>query len=104
MSRLFEALEALPREGKSNEWYTPSKYIETAREVLGSIDLDPASCELANRTVKADKYYTKEDDGLSKEWHGNVWLNPPYGKINPIPGSTKSYQRIFVEKLLREYK
>jgi DNA N-6-adenine-methyltransferase (Dam) len=103
MSRLFEVLEELPQPQKSNEWYTPSKYIEAAREVMGSIDLDPASCELANKTVKATKYYTKEEDGLSKEWHGRVWLNPPYGKINPIPGSTKSYQRIFVEKLLREY-
>jgi hypothetical protein len=66
---------------KSNEWYTPSKYIEAARQVMGSIDLVPASCELANRTVKAARYYTKEDNGLALPWYGNVWLNPPYTQV-----------------------
>lgn len=61
-----------------NEWYTPTEYIEAARKVMGSIDLDPASCEVANRIVKAKQYYTIEDDGLSKPWLGNIWLNPPY--------------------------
>ena len=63
-----------------NEWYTPSAFIEAARKVLGNIDLDPASCEIANQTVLAEKFYTKEDDGLSKSWHGNVWINPPYAQ------------------------
>ncbi len=61
------------------EWYTPSNIIESARLVMGSIDCDPASCPVANVTVRADEFFTKEDDGLSKKWHGNVWLNPPYG-------------------------
>lgn len=61
-----------------NEWYTPSEYIEAARSVLGSIDLDPASCLYAQMTVKATKFYSKADDGLSKSWLGNIWLNPPY--------------------------
>lgn len=63
-----------------NEWYTPKYLIDAAKKVMGSIDLDPASCEIANQIVNATRYYTINDDGLSKEWFGNVWLNPPYSQ------------------------
>lgn len=63
---------------KDDEWYTPPKYIEAAREVLGTIDLDPASNDFANQTVKASTYFTEEINGLEQEWFGNVWMNPPY--------------------------
>lgn len=63
-----------------NEWYTPPEYIEAAREAMGSIDLDPASCETAQANVLAKRYFDIEDNGLDKPWTGNVWLNPPYGK------------------------
>lgn len=63
-----------------NEWYTPPEIISAVRIVLGEIDLDPASSDIANRIVKAKRYYTKENDGLSKEWSGRIFLNPPYSQ------------------------
>jgi phage N-6-adenine-methyltransferase len=60
------------------EWYTPAQYIDAARKVMGSIDLDPATSDFAQKTVAAKKHYTVEDDGLSQDWSGNVWLNPPF--------------------------
>jgi ParB family chromosome partitioning protein len=62
------------------EWYTPRSIIELARKVLGQIDLDPASCETANKVVKATRYFTEEDDGLVQEWKGRIWLNPPFDR------------------------
>lgn len=91
---------------KSNEWYTPVKYIEAAREVLGSIDLDPASCALANQTVKATTYYSLEDDGLTKAWRGSVWMNPPFGRKDAAAngfGGGKTIMGIFIRKLIDEY-
>jgi DNA N-6-adenine-methyltransferase (Dam). len=64
----------------NNEWYTPQKYIEMARTVLEYIDLDPASSKIANEIVKADNYFTAEENGLSQVWYGKVWMNPPYSK------------------------
>lgn len=64
--------------GATSEWYTPARYIEAARAAMGGIDLDPASCAEANRVVQAAAYFDRSADGLSREWWGRVWLNPPY--------------------------
>lgn len=66
---------------QDDEWYTPAKYIELAREVMGTIDLDPASNDFANETVRANTFFTEEMNGLEQGWFGNVWLNPPYSSV-----------------------
>lgn len=77
-----------------NDWYTPEDYIEAAKSVLGEIDLDPATSEVAQKIVGAKRYYTKEIDGLDKAWKGRVWMNPPYS-MPEIKG--------FAEKLVSEF-
>src|SRR5229473_6358844 len=62
----------------SDEWYTPANILDAVRDVLGTIDLDPASCPEAQATVQATRYFTIEDDGLKQEWRGRVWLNGPF--------------------------
>jgi hypothetical protein len=61
------------------EYYTDPRIVDAARELMGSITLDPASCLHANLFhVGAQDFYTKEQDGLSRSWFGNVWLNHPF--------------------------
>lgn len=79
----------------SDEWYTPQHIIDVARSVMGSIDVDPASCEIAQSVVNATTYYTAKQNGLLYDWCGNVWLNPPY-----------SYRIVetFVDVFIRQHK
>lgn len=66
---------------ESNEWYTPEQYLEAVREMFGGvIDVDPASCDVANERVKATRWIGLPRDGLKEPWGGGRgWLNPPYG-------------------------
>ena len=74
------------------EYYTP-QIILAARAVLGEIDLDPASCELANKVVRARHFYDKHQDGKTRHWIGRVFCNPPYDSLNI---------RAFTEQFIRE--
>lgn len=64
----------------NDEWYTPEYIVEAARRTMGSITTDPASCDLANKVVKAQIFHSKENDGLTMSWDGSVFLNPPYSR------------------------
>jgi len=68
------------RDEYASELYTKSGIISTIRSYFGGvIELDPASCAVANRTVRARRYLTKEMDGLKQEWSANrIFVNPPF--------------------------
>lgn len=66
---------------RNDEWYTPPEYIESARWVMEGIDLDPASNEVANQTVRATEFYSIENSAFTHEWEGRVWMNPPYSRV-----------------------
>ena len=58
-----------------HDWITPRHIVEA----VGPFDLDP--CQSLNQPWQcAANGYTENDDGLSKEWNGIVWMNPPYGR------------------------
>lgn len=59
---------------QKDEWLSPPQIIKS----LGPFDLDPCA-PIKRPWDMAKRHYTKEDNGLVKEWHGRVWLNPPYG-------------------------
>lgn len=97
MNTLFD-IQGVPPD-TSNEWYTPAQYVNAAREVMGSIELDPASCTVANQIVKAERYYTQEQNGLVQNWKScSIWLNPPFGSTNG-----KSNMAMWTAKLIEEY-
>jgi len=95
---VYQPMAATVYSHRSVEYYTPVEILEAARTVLGSFDLDPASCEEAQRNVRATTFYSLEDNGLSRPWRGRVWLNPPYGKTNG-----RSNQEIWAQRLVSEY-
>ena len=79
-----------------DEWMTDPTWIELIRTSMKSIDFDPCSNIVAQQYVKAKTFcvhpsqYKVTDvikcdileDGLSQQWKGNVFCNPPYSKGN----------------------
>ena len=64
----------------TDDHYTP-KWVFDLLDI--EFDIDVASPPGGIPYIKAKKYYTKEDDGLTAPWHGLVWCNPPYSDILP---------------------
>lgn len=62
-------------------WLTPSHIIDDARAVMGGIELDPASCQVANDVIGAERFFDEAQDGLAQSWAcESLWCNPPYSK------------------------
>ena len=76
----FETAAHVVQNTGEYEWYTPAEYVEAARAVLGAIDLDPASTDVANHVIKAAQIFSAKENGLDQRWDGRVWMNPPYSQ------------------------
>lgn len=62
---------------KTNEWSTPQDFFDTLNKEF-HFTLDPCATK---ETAKCEKFYTEEDNGLSKNWDNEiVFCNPPYGR------------------------
>lgn len=62
---------------KTDQWETPQEFFEELDKEF-HFNLDPCADE---QNHKCEKYFTKEDNGLSKDWEGyRVFCNPPYGR------------------------
>jgi site-specific DNA-methyltransferase (adenine-specific) len=63
---------------RTDEWATPAATYAALDAEFGGFNLDPCS---TNENARCKKHYTKEDDGLTKDWSGHrVFVNPPYGR------------------------
>lgn len=58
------------------DWATPQAFFDKVNARFG-FTLDAAAYP---HNAKCDRYYTEEDDALTKDWDGVVWCNPPYGR------------------------
>lgn len=99
------------------DYVSPPDVIGTTTAFFsGSIDLDPASSDLANTIVDAARYFTFLENGLTQEWRAKtVYLYPPrdFLEHNDQPKDTrlfvkktrfkKSAQRVWLELALRKY-
>jgi ParB family chromosome partitioning protein len=87
--------QLINQDSGNTEYYTDAAIVESARRVLGGIDLDPASSAVANKVVKATRFYSIGDDGLKQHWNGKVWMNHPF---------QKGLNHLWIQKLVESFK
>lgn len=61
---------------RTDEWATPW-YLFDVFNRRYQLDLDVCADQT---NTKCLKFYSRQDDSLSKPWTGNCWMNPPYGR------------------------
>lgn len=66
----------------TDEWKTPPEVIAKVLRAFPRIDLDPCAEGGSAKNVPAARHYTAEDDGLSRDWQGRVFANPPYSRVD----------------------
>lgn len=76
-----------PADWTSDDWATPPEIVQSFVDEFGAFDLDV--CARVD-TAKAEQFFTRADDGLSRDWFGRAWMNPPFS--NPAPWLKKAIE------------
>lgn len=78
---IHQTLFTMEQENESsNDHYTPKWVFD----LLGlTFDIDVAAPPNGVIWIPCKKFYTQKDDGLSQDWNGTVWCNPPFSNIEP---------------------
>jgi hypothetical protein len=88
---------------KSSEWYTPLWLVHKIQQVIGPIGLDPCSSATANKRIRANAYWTEQDNSLGFIWENqinspiSIYLNPP--SKGKLPGN-RSWAGAYWAKLM----
>jgi phage N-6-adenine-methyltransferase len=61
---------------ETDEWSTPRETFRQLDAEFGPFTLDVCA---TSENAKCERFYTREEDGLSQPWAGRIWMNPPYG-------------------------
>lgn len=85
MAQLNKALFSSAKE----DWETPQDFFDALDREF-HFDLDPCADDT---NAKCADYYTKEQNGLLKDWGGRcVFCNPPYGRTSTGEWIKKCYE------------
>lgn len=78
-------------------WQTPQQILIRSEQVLGRIDLDPCSSELANKKIQARLFFDRESDGIRQIWPErptSVFCNPPLSPFLKIPRDEQFWDKL----------
>ncbi len=76
-----DTLFPMPQTARTSDDYWTPKWVFDALGI--TFDLDVACPPEGPAHTPCRAYYTQETNGLASPWHGNVWMNPPYGNASP---------------------
>jgi len=78
---------------ENDERHTLASTFDPLDRAHGPFTLDAAA---TRKNAKAKFYFTKEQNGLRLHWFGNVWVNPPYSRLDLWVA--KAFDEVFVLK------
>lgn len=104
----MNAVQHINQDSGKVEYYTPPEIIEAALDTMDGIDLDPFSSDIANLTVKAAVYFTKDHGELTFTEQWNLDRRHPWKKGIPSVWMNHPFSRTMnarcVQKLIHEFK